>query len=68
MPQYTFKPTAETVWLILTALVGAVATGFATQGATPPTDWHAWAVGLSAAAVRAVLGVILSMMTGPKAA
>lgn len=62
---YTWKPTPEIIWFVLTAIVGALTAAVTSQGATPPTDWHAWAIGAAAAAVRAVLGVLLSVM-GPK--
>lgn len=60
---YFFKPTPEFWWALLTTVMGTVATAIATQGTLPPTDWRAWAVGLASAAVRGVLGVLLSLAT-----
>lgn len=57
---YFFKPTPEFWWALLTTVIGTVATAIATQGALPPTDWRAWAVGLASAAVRGVIGAIIS--------
>ncbi len=59
---YTFRPTPELIWFILTALVTTIAQAVASQGATPPTDWHAWGIGVAAAAVRAVLGVVIHVL------
>lgn len=65
--KYEFKPTPELGWFALTAIVGALAAGVASQGATPPTDWHAWGVGVASASARALLGMLLAMLT-PKPA
>lgn len=65
---YQFKITPEIAWFVLTAVVGALAVGISSQGATPPTDWHAWGIGVVAAATRTVLGLLLAALspTTPK--
>lgn len=60
MPTYTFKPGPEFWWAILVTGVGVLSTAVATQGAVPPTDWRAWAIGVAVGVARAVGGLLLS--------
>lgn len=60
-PAYDFKPKAEAVWFILTAMAAAA---LQFLNGAPPTDWHAWGIALAAAAVRAGLGAALHALDG----
>lgn len=57
---YDFQKSAELIWAVLTAVVGALAASTAMD--KPPSDWHAWLIGIGAAAVRAVLGAVMSWL------
>lgn len=60
---YTFKPGPEMVWFVVVAIATVVLQAIVTQGATAPTDMSAWLLGVGVAAVRAVLGALLQLMS-----
>lgn len=65
-PVYHFKPEPEFWWLLAVTAGGVIATAIATQGAIPPNDMRAWIIGVGAAVVRAVGGVVLSHFASPR--
>lgn len=61
MPSYSFKLTPELAWGILVAVVAVLSTAVVTQGAVPPTDWRAWAIGVAAGVIRALVGGVFAV-------
>lgn len=59
---YTFKPTAEAVWAVLTAVALIVLQAVIAQP-TPPTDIKAWLVALGGACLRAAVGAAIALFT-----
>lgn len=60
MPRYSFRPSAELGWFVLTTIVLAMAQVLLTLEPEQITDWRTWAVSLLGAAVRAGAGALLS--------
>jgi hypothetical protein len=61
---YQVRPTAETIWAVLTTVALAVAQ---LMGGSPPDDWRVWGLAALGAAVRAAGGVLLSQVDVPLA-
>ena len=62
---YNFKLAPESVWFVVTAVVTVVLQAVVS---TPdaPTDIKAWLVAVGAAAVRALVGALISVATTQK--
>ncbi len=64
---YTFNVTRETVWFLLIAFLTPIFTALAAFDETSLTEWQPWAVGIFAAAIRALFAAVLSVVGGSPA-
>ena len=59
---YQFNLTRETVWFLLIAFLTPIFTALAAFDEAVLSDWRPWAVGIFAAAIRALFGAVLAVI------
>jgi hypothetical protein len=64
---YDFKFGPEALWFVTVAVVVSLMIHLADFEPHSITDWHAWAIGIVAAMIRALAGAMLYVLIGPKA-
>lgn len=63
---YQFNIGKEAIWFIAVTVIVAVALHFVQFQPSEIDDWATWAVGIGAAAVRALAGAVIAVLTRPQ--